>query len=130
MIEATLVTFIFDKHKNIWLHRFDHKEAKVEKRPGREEMSTGDRRRHRGDHLISHLGLNEEVDEVMRLKKLSYWKKLELYMFGTQKSPLEDPKVTPHRIDTISKIMFPVTFFLFNCFYWPFVLKERGVKLD
>lgn len=128
MIEATLITFIFDKHKNLWLHRHDHKEVMKVKEEKRENISTGDRRKHRVDNLITQLGLNEEDDEDRKRNKLTYWMKVKLYLFGVSKTPQEDPKVTPYRIDTTSKILFPLIFFLFNLFYWPFVLKERKVQ--
>lgn len=129
MIEATLITFIFDKHKNLWLHRHDHKEVKrKEEEKKREDMSTGDRRKHRVDNLITQLGLNEKDERDESRSKLTYWMKVKLFLFGVSKTPQEDPKVTPYRIDTTSKILFPLIFFLFNLFYWPFVLKERKEK--
>lgn len=126
MIEATFITFIFDKHKNIWLHRFDHREKVEEGDCDREDLSTGDRRKHRVDHFVTTLGLNEEGQ--VKKSKLTYFTKVKLYLFGPEKTPQEDPKVTPYRIDTTSKILFPLTFFLFNLFYWPFVLNENKVE--
>lgn len=124
MIEATFITFIFDKHKNLWLHRHDHKEVNEEKR---EDMSTGDGKKQRVHNLITQLGLNGKDEVDGKRNKLTYWMKVKLYLFGVSKTPQEDPKVTPYRIDTTSKILFPLMFFLFNLFYWPFVLKERKI---
>lgn len=123
MIEATLITFIFDKHKNLWLHRMDKKEEVKKEKESRDELPTADRRKRRGDHLINKFG--SSGDDGYHQIKLTYWIKVKLYLFGAEKSPEEDPKVTPYRIDTTSKFLFPATFLLFNCLYWPFVLSVK-----